>query len=147
MATDGNMSRLWIEITAKPPFDNFLVYAAFVLVGWASLAGLGYFLFLFIFDRISIHKDFFTESTGKERSLLRLLGVPLALFIAVPIAPQIVPAIFAVFGMALLLCRRVPVESETLSSRVHYRWVVRFSLVQLLGSTLVLGAAMGWYLR
>ncbi len=129
----------------KPPFDNFVFYIAFVLVAWISIFKLGHAVVTYTFDGLPA-----SNKTLPDARPLRFLGmlVPLFwLFIAAAVAPDCAPAIVAVQLIQSWLCRREADEFDATGRAIRYRWVIRFGLLELLGSTLVIGATMGWYMR
>lgn len=77
----------------------------------------------------------------KRVVLLMALGPSLVALVY----PEFSPVFLAALLIACLIYKRVPRGSDFWGRPTHVRWEVRFSLAQLLGIVLVVGALMGWF--
>ncbi len=124
------------------PFDNPILYLVFALLGWGSVIELCNMGFQIIYDKIP------AENSKRRDELFGYLAILLGiLLVLMPFIPEHAPGFAMSFLIVRLLYRRVPIEFDDTGRPAQFRWLIRFGLLELLGSTLVIGATMGWYMR
>lgn len=116
------------------------------ILGIASILGLLAMILAVVLD--TLHRQLGRPPQNKDvpvwakRAIVVMALVP---SLAVLAYPEFSPVFFAALLILCLLYKRVPRGGDFWGRPTHVRWEVRFTLAQLLGIVLVIGALMGWF--